>query len=117
MASTGNSSGIGEAAGLIVVAAVAMGLLAVGYNIRTPDGNIQATQAPSPATIATVNGKPSNANPATANSLNNNPSTALGATPQTQQRSPGNDTPSAPTSSTTGTGASNGSTGTPTQSR
>jgi uncharacterized membrane protein len=85
------SSGFGEIAGLAGVALIAMGMLAFGYTNRTDEkATVQASQ---PAA---------------------QPSTALGATPQTQYRSPGNDTPAAPTQSTTGQGPDNGSTGTPT---
>ncbi len=92
------SSGFGEIAGLAGVALVAMGMLAFGYTNRTDEkATVQTSQQQS-------TGQPVAAQP----------STALGATPQTQYRSPGNDTPAAPTQSTTGQGPNNGSTGTPT---
>jgi hypothetical protein len=89
----GGGAGIGEAFGFVAIAVVAMGLLAVGYNIRPTTADVQATQQ---------------------NQQSAQPSTAMGATPQTQPRAAGNNTPAAPTGSTTGQGANNGSTGTPT---
>lgn len=83
------SSAALEIIGVAVLAFAAMGLLTVGYNTRSASEVAQQQSA-------------------------GVPSTALGATPQTQPRAPGNNTPSAPTSSTTGQGPDNGSTGTPT---
>lgn len=80
-----------EIGGVAILALLAMGLLTVGYNMRSAS----EVQVPPQQSAGA-------------------PSTSLGTTPQTQPRAPGNNTPAAPTGSTTGQGPDNGSTGAPT---